>query len=97
MRIYYPYSEYLKTKYGEKVYKLPVNIPGSCPNRDGILGTGGCAYCAGVGAGFESLSDTLSVPEQLAQNKAYIGNKYHAQSLSPIFKIIPALTCRKQN
>ena len=24
---YYPYSEYLKEKYGEKVYKLPVNLP----------------------------------------------------------------------
>ena len=24
---YCPYSEYLKNKYGEKVYKLPVNLP----------------------------------------------------------------------
>ena len=31
--MYYSYSEYLKEKYGEKVYKLPVNLPVSCPNR----------------------------------------------------------------
>ena len=24
---YYPYSKYLKKRYGEKVYKLPVNLP----------------------------------------------------------------------
>ena len=24
---YYAYSQYLKDKYGEKVYKLPVNLP----------------------------------------------------------------------
>lgn len=26
--LYYKYSDYLKNKYGEKVYKLPVNLPG---------------------------------------------------------------------
>ena len=25
--LYYKYSDYLKNKYGEKVYKLPVNLP----------------------------------------------------------------------
>ena len=31
--LYYPYSDYLKEKYHEKVYKLPVNLPVTCPNR----------------------------------------------------------------
>jgi len=42
---YYPYSKYLKKRYGEKVYKLPVNLPKSyfrrrmfilCRNRNRI-------------------------------------------------------------
>lgn len=86
MDLYYPYSDYLKNKYGEKVYKLPVNVPGTCPNRDGNLGIGGCAYCGEVGAGFESLPDTLSVQAQLAQNKAYIGKKYGAKKFIPYFQ-----------
>ena len=32
-RLYYKYSDYLKEKYGEKVYKLPINLPITCPNR----------------------------------------------------------------
>ena len=28
--LYYKYSDYLKNKYGEKVYKLPVNLPVTC-------------------------------------------------------------------
>ena len=32
-KIYNKYSDYLKEKYGEKVYKLPINLPISCPNR----------------------------------------------------------------
>ena len=28
---YNKYSEYLKKKYGTKVYKLPINLPITCP------------------------------------------------------------------
>ena len=34
---YNVYSTYLKERYGEKVYKLPISIPDTCPNRDGTL------------------------------------------------------------
>ena len=37
---YRKYSDYLKSKYGEKVYKIPINLPITCPNRDGECGTG---------------------------------------------------------
>ena len=30
---YLTYAEYMKKKYGEKIYKLPVNLAVSCPNR----------------------------------------------------------------
>ena len=86
MNIYYPYSEYLKNKYGEKVYKLPVNLPGTCPNRDGTLSFGGCDYCADIGAGYESLDPSLSVTEQLEKNRAYIGNKYKANKFIAYFQ-----------
>lgn len=84
--MYYKYSEYLKEKYGEKVYKLPVNLPVSCPNRDGTCGQGGCIYCGGSGADFEMLSPELSVSEQLAKNRAYIGSKYKAKKFIAYFQ-----------
>ena len=40
-KIYNKYSDYLKEKYGEKVYKLPINLPISCPNR--VYGNG-CSF-----------------------------------------------------
>ena len=33
MERYKAYSTHLKELYGEKVYKLPVNLPVTCPNR----------------------------------------------------------------
>ena len=57
---YYPYSQYLKERYGEKVYKLPVNLPVSCPNR---INGNGCSFCAEKGTGFEAMDSAVSVPK----------------------------------
>ena len=84
--LYNEYSKYLKKKYGEKVYKLPINIPVTCPNRDGSLGVGGCTFCAEVGAGFEMLENTLSVKEQLDKNMEYIKKKYKATKFIAYFQ-----------
>ncbi len=83
---YKVYSAYLKEKYGEKVYKLPINLPITCPNRDGGVGFGGCTFCADVGAGFESLENTLSVKDQIKQNMEYIKKKYKAKKFIAYFQ-----------
>lgn len=86
MKLYNEYSNYLKEKYGEKVYKLPVNIPCTCPNRDGTIGFGGCTFCAEVGTGFEMLDNTISVKEQLKTNMEYISKKYNAKKFIAYFQ-----------
>ncbi|MFW5982289.1 MAG: TIGR01212 family radical SAM protein [Halanaerobiaceae bacterium] len=86
MSVYYRYSTYLKEKYGEKTYKLPINLPVTCPNRDGKLGTGGCTFCGDEAAGFESLSADYSVQEQLLKNKKYIGEKYKIKQFIAYFQ-----------
>ena len=83
---YRVYSDYLKEKYGEKVYKLPINLPLSCPNRDGELSNEGCYFCGEKGAGYESLSNKLSVKEQIQKNKDYISFKYKAKKFIPYFQ-----------
>ncbi len=83
---YRVYSEYLKDKYGTKVYKLPINLPLTCPNRDGCVGYGGCIFCGEEGAGYENLSNTISVREQLLENKEYIRKKYKAEKFIAYFQ-----------
>jgi len=83
---YYIYSRYLQQKYGCKVYKLPINIPCTCPNRDGTLGYGGCIFCGEKGAGYEDLSNAVSVKEQLTENMEYIRKKYKAQKFIAYFQ-----------
>lgn len=80
------YSSYLKNKYKEKVYRIPINLPVTCPNRDGNLGKGGCTFCADVGTGFESLSNCMAVKDQLDKNIEYIGKKYKAKKFIAYFQ-----------
>ncbi|MCR5654396.1 MAG: TIGR01212 family radical SAM protein [Lachnospiraceae bacterium] len=51
MHNYTSVNEYLKRTYGEKVYKLSLDAGMTCPNRDGCVGTGGCAFCSAGGSG----------------------------------------------
>ncbi|MBN2897399.1 MAG: TIGR01212 family radical SAM protein [Clostridia bacterium] len=83
---YNTYAESLKKEYGEKVYKIPVNLPVTCPNRDGTLGFKGCTFCGEVATGFESLDNQLSVREQLEKNIAYISKKYKAEKFIAYFQ-----------
>lgn len=84
--IYNKYSDFLANKYGVKTYKLPVNIPVTCPNRDGNISTGGCSYCAPAGAGFECLDSSVSVKDQLSKNRCHIAAKYKASKFIAYFQ-----------
>lgn len=86
IRVYNTYSNYLKNKYGEKVYKLPISLPLTCPNRDGSVGTDGCIFCGEEGGSFENLSCSLSVGQQLDKNKDYIGKRYKAKKFIAYFQ-----------
>ena len=85
-RVYYKVSDYYKETYKEKVYKLPIKLPLTCPNRDGECGYGGCIYCSETGGSFENLDSSLSVSEQLSKNKEYISNKYKANKFIAYFQ-----------
>lgn len=62
---YYSYAKYLKDKYGEKVYKVSINLPLTCPNRDGLVGTGGCIFCGEKGGGLRGLTPETTVKKQI--------------------------------
>ena len=91
MERYKAYSTHLKELYGEKVYKLPVNLPVTCPNR---MDGDGCTFCGGVGTGFEAMNSEVSVSEQLNATKGRSQNAIKQRNLSHIFRIIRTHSCR---
>lgn len=54
----YTYGNYLKDKFGAKVYKVGINISGfTCPNIDGTVAKGGCTFCENDS--FSASTDTV--------------------------------------
>lgn len=95
---YYTFSQYLKNKFGEKVYKITIDAGFSCPNRDGSISKGGCIFCDDGGSFSQSCSNKLSVKEQVLdgisqQNKRYGANKFIAyfQAYSNTYKPLSEL------
>ena len=98
-KLYRKYSEYLQEKYGEKVYKLPINLPITCPNR---LNGHGCSFCAEVGTGFEAADACVSVSEQMTTTKSLIEKKYKAKKYIAYFQnytntFMPIVIIEKSN
>jgi radical SAM protein (TIGR01212 family) len=62
---YYDFKTYLRTAFGARVAKLPIDAGFTCPNRDGRSGTGGCVFCDGRGSRLRQAGPLPSVTEQL--------------------------------
>ena len=78
-------SEYLKSEYGEKIYKLSLCSGCTCPNRDGTVGTGGCTFCSEGGSGeFAAVPGPLN--EQIADAKRRIAAKTDAHRFIAYFQ-----------
>lgn len=58
-------SDYLKSKFGQKVYKIALSSGCTCPNRDGTIGTGGCTFCTAGGSG--EFASPFTGEEQIEQ------------------------------
>lgn len=85
MEHYRNYSDYLKGKYGEKVYKIPISLPVTCPNRDGSLSSSPCIFCGSIGADYETKAVGMGITQQLNRSIAHVGPKYKAKKFIAYF------------
>ena len=64
-------GDWLRRRYGRKVYKLSLSSGCSCPNRDGTLDTRGCIFCDGAGA----FAEHGDIPAQLEAARRRVAAK----------------------
>ncbi|MGX8688234.1 MAG: TIGR01212 family radical SAM protein [bacterium] len=91
-------NEYLKERFGCKVYKLALSGAGTCPNRDGTLDTRGCIFCSEGGSGDFAADAGRSVHDQILEARKRVekknpGGKYIAyfQSFTGTYAPLPYL------
>lgn len=83
---YYQFSEYLKNKFGKKVYKITLDAGFSCPNRDGKISSGGCIFCDDGGSFSRAHSKLLSVQEQVQEGIHNLSTRFKAQKFMSYFQ-----------
>ena len=68
-------NNYLKERFGEKVYKIALNGGFTCPNRDGSIDTRGCIFCSKGGSGDFAENPDLKITEQIDNGKKRLEKK----------------------
>jgi hypothetical protein len=83
---YYQFSDYLKERFGCKVYKVTIDAGFTCPNRDGALGWGGCTYCNNKGFSANSRGAPSPIRRQVEQGMAFMRKRYKAEKFIAYFQ-----------
>lgn len=83
---YYPYSDYLKETFGEKVYKITIDAGFSCPNRDGTISKDGCIFCDEVGSFSCAHNPELNIKEQIEAGIKNLEEKRNAKKFLAYFQ-----------
>lgn len=83
---YYTHNFYLKRRFGQKVIKIPLNGGFSCPNIDGVKGTGGCTYCSSSGSGDFAGKPSESISKQFRSVKGILNKKWKTGFYIPYFQ-----------
>ena len=68
---YHTYNYYLRNRFNQKVFKVPLDINSTCPNKD----TGGCIYCSNNSISNISNSK-LDIIEQFSNTKNILEKKW---------------------
>ncbi len=65
------YGSYLRRRFQCRVSKVNVDGGFTCPNRDGVKGTGGCIYCDNTSFSPRGTQNEIPVEQQMAEGMAY--------------------------
>ena len=83
---YNQFSAYLKQKFGVKVYKITLDAGFSCPNRDGVISSGGCIFCDEGGSFSQAHSNLLSIEKQVETGIKTLSERFKAEKFMSYFQ-----------
>jgi radical SAM protein (TIGR01212 family) len=86
VRRYNAFGPFMRALYGLPVYKVNVDAGFTCPNRDGLVSTGGCIYCNNDSFKPNACERTLPVREQINRGMPYLRSRYGAEKFLVYFQ-----------
>jgi uncharacterized protein len=83
---YYPFSCFLKERFGGKVYRVTIDAGFTCPNVDGTVAVGGCIFCDNRSFSPNRRLPRATVREQVERGIAILGQRYGADRFLAYFQ-----------
>ncbi len=81
---YLSFNSYLRSLYGVRVQRIPVNLGLGCPHRKNRTGEGGCIFCDRTGSGV--LPPHIPVREQVLKGMEFAKRRYKARLFMVYFQ-----------
>jgi len=75
---YLQYKDYMRERYGQPLFRVPIDFGLGCPNR-APDGSGGCTFCNERGARAIQTLEKESVEEQMAEAIRFARDRYGAK------------------
>ena len=83
---YYPFGQFLRNTLGRKAHKISIDGGFTCPNRDGTVSVGGCAYCVNTSFSPAARRGASPIREQVADGMALMRRRYGAERFIAYFQ-----------
>ncbi len=79
-------DHYMRSVFGKKACKVPIDGGFTCPNRDGSKGIGGCTFCSERGSGDFTAGREYGISEQIDIGAEMMRRKWKDAALIPYFQ-----------
>jgi len=83
---FYPWSLYLRRRFGCRVRRVVVDAGFGCPNRDGSLNSAGCIFCDPAAFSPARRSARLPLSEQIARGIEAARTRFRAEKVIVYFQ-----------
>lgn len=83
---YFPISLFYKQRFGGKVYKIPVSVAETCPNREGLNGMKTCNFCDVWGSAAYPEVREQDLRDQIERNKKIVAERVNAEKFLVYFQ-----------
>jgi radical SAM protein (TIGR01212 family) len=82
---FYSYKQFMIDRYGEPLFRVPIDLGFGCPNRE-LDGSGGCTFCPENGARAQQTLQSDSVEEQVRDAIEFSRRRYRAKKFMAYFQ-----------
>lgn len=83
---YNDYPAFFKGLFNERVQKLSVDAGFTCPNRDGVKGSGGCTFCNNESFNPDYCRAVKGIKQQIEEGRLFFARKYEGQKYLAYFQ-----------